>query len=568
MTDPPRALRPALVLALDGATFDVINPLIAGGHLPHLADWIRTGCAKPLPSTTPPVTFPAWSSFMTGLEPGEHGIFDFSQKVPGRYRIRFVNASDRQGESIYSAVSRTGGRVLVLGLPATYPPEAVSGLLVPGFDAPISNATDAASTSNPELYRRIAARAGPWMRPDLDEAASDGGFHERAAATLLARIERKAEFARVALEEMKRDSGGRRPDLVTLVFSESDTVGHHYWRDHDPQSPRRDPTASAERRSAVTDVYSALDRACGRLRSAYGEDALCMVVSDHGMGGASNCVVHLNRFLAEQGFLVRRPRRTGGIDAAARMARDSAIRWLPAGWLQKLFRRARGTAGRLESAARFGGIQWARTQAFSEEVNTQPGVWINVAGREESGCVTEEEYCAVRARIIERLLAWRLPSGEPVIAKARPREAVYSGPFVERAPDIVVELGTDGGYGLSLVPTPWHDEPAHDSESHPGPGTSRALRWLSGADLAGGRGRGMNGTHRQEGIFIATGGSDEVESSTLSPESLSGVAAALARAMGLLWSPGNGEGTSADLAYSQEESEMVAARLRALGYLD
>ncbi len=577
MIAPPRALRPALVLALDGATFDVIDPLIAAGRLPHLADWIRAGSAKPLPSTTPPVTFPAWSSFMTGLEPGEHGIFDFSQKVPGRYRIRFVNASDRRGESIYSAVSRAGGQVLVLGLPATYPPEAVSGLLVPGFDAPVSNATDAASTSNPDLYRRIAARAGPWMRPDLDEAATDGGFHERASATLLARIERKTEFARVALDEMKRESGGRRPDLLTVVFSESDTVGHHYWRDHDPESPRHDPTASAERRSAVVDVYAALDRACGRLRSDYGEDALCLVVSDHGMGGASNCVVHLNRFLAEQGFLVRRPHRAGRIDAAARWARDAAIRWLPAAWLQRLFRRARGTAGRLESAARFGGIRWAQTRAFSEEVNTQPGVWINLAGREESGCVSPDEYSALRTRIIESLLAWRLPSGEPVVASARPREAVYSGPFVERAPDIVVELGTDRGYGLSLVPTPWYEERARHRESPPGPGTSQALHWLSGADLAGGRGRGMNGTHRQDGIFIATGGGGDGgegggdgdgAASALAPDSLSGVAPTLARAMGLPWSPGNGEGASGDLAYSPEESEMVAARLRALGYLD
>ncbi|MCS5636333.1 MAG: alkaline phosphatase family protein, partial [Myxococcota bacterium] len=210
MSAPDRALRPALILGLDGATFEVIEPLIAAGRLPHLARWIREGRAMALPSTTPPVTFPAWSSFMTGLDPGEHGIFDFSQKVEGRYRIRFVNASDRRGESIFAAVSRAGGRVLVLGLPATYPPEPVSGLVVPGFDAPVSNASDAASTSNPDLYRRIAGRAGPWMRPDLDESASDAGFHERAAATLLERIERKTRFALAALEEMKSEDRGRR----------------------------------------------------------------------------------------------------------------------------------------------------------------------------------------------------------------------------------------------------------------------------------------------------------------------------------------------------------------------
>ena len=568
LTGGSESLRPALVLALDGASFAVIEPLIAAGHLPNLGRWIAEGHARPLPSTTPPVTFPAWSSFMTGLEPGEHGIFDFSQKVPGRYRVRFVNASDRRGQSIYAAVSRAGGRVLVLGLPATFPPEPVSGLLVPGFDAPVSNASDAASTSNPDLYRRIAARAGPWMRPDLDEAATDGDFHERAASTLLARIERKTEFALAALEAMKDEAGGRRPDLFTLVFSESDTVGHHYWRDHDPGSPRRDPAAGPARRRAIADVYDALDRACGRIREAFGADAVCFVVSDHGMGGASDQIVHLNRYLAEQGFLARRPPRTSGVDAAARAARDAALRWLPPGWQQKLFRSARGAAGRLESAARFGGIDWGKTQAFSEEVNTQPGVWINLAGREAAGCVTPGDYAALRGRVIERLLAWRLPGGAPVVARARPREAVYSGPFVDRAPDIVIELALDRGYGLSLVPTPWQRGEACGQGTARAAGASQAVQRLAGDALAGGRGRGMNGTHRPDGIFIASGAAGEGVGNFSAPETLSGVAPALARAMGLRWSPGDGSDEPERTPYSEEESKMVEARLRALGYLD
>ena len=551
-----------LVLGLDGAAFEVIEPLVAAGRLPHLGQWIREGSARPLPSTTPPVTFPAWSSFMTGLGPGEHGIFDFSQKVEGRYRIRFVNASDRRGESIFAAVSRAGGRVLVLGLPATYPPEPVSGLVVPGFDAPVSNASDAASTSNPDLYRRIAARAGPWMRPDLNESASDTGFHERAAATLLGRIEAKTQFALTALEEMKRENRGQRPDLFTVVFSESDTVGHHYWRDHDPDSPRHDPGASAARRSAVGDVYAALDRACGRLRAAYGEDALCLVVSDHGMGGASDCILHLNRYLAEQGFYARRSAAGRRADALARSLRDAALRRLPAAWLQKLFRGAPGAAARLESAARFGGVDWSRTVAFSEEVNTQPGVWINLGGREQRGCVAPQDYEAVRAQVIERLEAWRLPGGSPAIARARRREDVYSGPFVERAPDIVVELGTDRGYGLSLVPTRW--QPDENDSS----GTS-SVEMLSGDALSGGRGRGMNGTHRPDGIFVASGGgSGGEDGAALAPDCLARVAPAIARGMGLRWTPGSDDGEPGSLVYNDEESDMVAARLRALGYLE
>ena len=78
---PSPPLRPVLILALDGASFDVIDPMMKEGRLPHLAAWMKEGARQALPSTTPPVTFPAWSSFMTGLPPAEHGIFDFSQKT-------------------------------------------------------------------------------------------------------------------------------------------------------------------------------------------------------------------------------------------------------------------------------------------------------------------------------------------------------------------------------------------------------------------------------------------------------------------------------------------------------
>ena len=132
--NPTKPGAPALVLGLDGATFDVIRPLAEKGELPNLARWMGAGLAKPLASTTPPVTFPAWSSFLTGLGPGEHGLFDFTQKVAGSYRLRFTNASHRRGASFFHTVSEAGGRVLALGMPATYPPEPLNGLLVSGFD--------------------------------------------------------------------------------------------------------------------------------------------------------------------------------------------------------------------------------------------------------------------------------------------------------------------------------------------------------------------------------------------------------------------------------------------------
>ncbi len=534
--------------------------MIASGRLPNLSRWMENGVSAPLRSTRPPVTFPAWSSFLTGLEPGRHGLFDFTQKIPGQYRVRFVNAGDRAGESIFSRVSRAGGRVLVLGVPTTFPPEDVNGLLVPGFDAPVSTGSSAESASDPALYCEIEAAVGPWMRPALKEDGS--ATPERTLATLEERIALKTRFSLKALERLREDG---EVDFMMVVFSESDTVGHHYWRDHDPASPRHDENASDQRRGAIQTVYERLDEACGELREAFGEDAICVVLSDHGMGGGGRHVVHLNRHLADHDLLVRTPRRRFAADALARQLRDLLLRILPSSLTQQLFRRARAAAARVESTARFGGFDWSRTLAFSEESNTQPGVWINLRGREAQGCVAPEDYEAVRDQVIEALLGWKLPHGGPIVAGAWRREEIYHGPFVERAPDVVVDLALDAGYGLSLVATPWREAEAGD------PRAQSAIRELEPEEFGGGRGRGMNGTHRPCGIFIGPGAEFALDSDSL--PRLVDMAPTLLNAMGIAWHDDDGESDGDALAlqlrpYSGEEEAVVAERLRALGYLE
>ncbi len=561
-TSTSAELRPVLVLALDGATFDVIRPMVAKGQLPNLGRWMKQGHSGGLASTTPPVTFPAWSSFMTGLTPAEHGIFDFTQKKAGEYRLRFINATNREGESIFGRVSRHGGSALVLGLPATHPPEEIDGLLVCGFDAPVSTGTDERSASDPDLYREIAAVAGPWMRPALNESAQADDFHERAIGTLLERIDLKRDFTLESLGRLRARNEGRLPDFMMVVFSESDTAGHHYWRDHDSRSPRHDASISATRRHALESVYQRLDRACGEIREAVGNDVLCVVLSDHGMGGASDKTVHLNRYLAECGLVVRSTGLGRYADRLAKRLRDFALAHLPATIAQQIFRRARAAAAELESHARFGGFEWSRTQAFSEEANTNPGVWINLAGREAEGCVEPAGYEAVRDRVIEALLAWRLPSGGPVVSRALRREEVHPGRHIDRVPDIVVQLALDDGYGLSLVPTPW-SEGGDQGAGIP------SIRILEAEESGGGRGRGMNGTHRNEGIWISVGPGFEDRDA---PRRLVEVAAWLASAMGLSWQRADdsdaGDAGRSVVEYDAEEEAMVAERLRALGYLE
>jgi predicted AlkP superfamily phosphohydrolase/phosphomutase len=306
----------------------------------------------------------------------------------------------------------------------------------------------------------------------------------------------------------------------------------------------------------VTSVYERLDAACGALRAAYGEDALCVVVSDHGSGGAARRVVHLNRWLETSGFLARK-RPAVALDGLARRARDLALALLPPRIAEQVFRRSRAAAARVESAARFGGIDWRRSVAFSEEANTQPGIWVNVAGREACGVVAPSNYERVRDEIIDALGAWRLPGGAPVIERAWRREEIHAGPHCDRAPDIVLELALDAGYGLSLVPTPW---------SEPG---AASVRTLDPHELAGGRGRGMNGTHRPLGIWMATGpGALGLEEDGVA--TLADAGPTLLRAMGIPWD-GEMDGipmSPVRVPYTPEEEERVARRLRALGYLE
>src|SRR5256885_6413133 len=86
-----------LVIGLDGATLDLVRPWAAAGRLPVLARLMDGGAWGPLRSTIPAATFPAWTSLVTAVNPGRHGVLDFTERVPGTYRVRFVNGSYRRG---------------------------------------------------------------------------------------------------------------------------------------------------------------------------------------------------------------------------------------------------------------------------------------------------------------------------------------------------------------------------------------------------------------------------------------------------------------------------------------
>jgi predicted AlkP superfamily phosphohydrolase/phosphomutase len=546
-----------LVIGLDGATFDLVAPWAAAGELPALARLMAAGSWGALRSTLPPATFPAWTSLVTGVNPGRHGVLDFVERVPGTFRVRFVNGSRRRTPALWTRLSAAGRRVAVLSVPATYPPEPVNGVMVSGFDSPVTTGIDGSFVFPRAFHAEVRRLVGRLPFADFQEVRTGPGWHERALARLLDGVARRAALAEALLR--------RQPwDALMVVFGEPDTVAHHFWRFHDPASPRY---AASPHANAIRHVYRALDAAVERLTTAAG-DACVAVVSDHGSGGASDRVVHLNRYLEQQGFLGFRPR--GG--AVPRAVRGLALRAVPVRLQGTLVRRAPAAAGRLEGGARFGGIDWSRTQAYSEELDYHPSVWINVAGREPEGIVGAARYERTRDAVAAALAAWRDDGGRAVVERVRRREEVYRGPATALAPDLLLELAAPGGYSPSCLRSA-------------GPGT--ALRSLAPAAHGAGKGSGLNGAHRRDGMFLFAGPgvrtAGAVSAARITdvlptllaliglpvPLGLDGapIASVVGRAVG--WEPDPLPETSRPpRPYDEGESREIAARLESLGYLE
>jgi predicted AlkP superfamily phosphohydrolase/phosphomutase len=129
-------LRKVAVIGIDGATFDLLQPLLDAGKMPRLKKLIDEGASGLLTTTIPPVSASAWVSMATGTNPGQHGMIDFTYPRPDGYYIEVSNVTTWQAPPIWERVSRAGGKCGVVSLPMTYPPRPLNGYLLATFLAP------------------------------------------------------------------------------------------------------------------------------------------------------------------------------------------------------------------------------------------------------------------------------------------------------------------------------------------------------------------------------------------------------------------------------------------------
>lgn len=422
-----RKIPKVVVIGLDGATFKVIRPWIENGQLPNLKEIMTDGVHGELYSTIPPLSPQAWTSFMTGKNPGKHGIFDFTSFKPGTYDLSFSNANVRCGKSLWKILSEHKFRVGVVNVPMTYPPEPVNGFLISGMEAPGVHSNFIYPSG---LYREIKAATGQDydIHGDYWTNKSPGDYLK----VLLETMDNQARAIKYLLKQ-------HPADFFMAVFGSTDRVQHFYWKYFDPEHPHYKQQDAEQYGDAIFKVYQLADKILGEYLALIPGPKAVFIMSDHGAGPAKK-VVYLDKWLADNGYLVWEKDRVSGKYAALKQLylqlRKYSPRWFK-DLMKAMFPQIRE---QVESNLILGEIDWSRTKAFTLGVESTP-VFINTKDRFPQGIVSSSgsEYNLLCNRLISEISQICDPeTGETIVERVYKRDEIYNGDQLAQSPDLIV----------------------------------------------------------------------------------------------------------------------------------
>lgn len=548
-----------LVIGLDGASFNVLDPLIEKGYLPHIAKLISSGSRADLETTFPPITAVAWSSFMTGKNPGKHGIFEFVRRDHHSNRELAVNASFRQGRAIWDLLSDAGKRVIVHNFPCTYPPHEINGLMIADFMTPRGRRD---FTYPVPLLAEIEAEFGRY-RLHLSQTYAEGNVGA-VLDELFDELEYKAKVAEYLMTRYDWDA-------FFQYFWGTDRIQHELWHIIDDEHPRHNKEEAKAYRDRVYEYFKRVDEIVGRLIELAGAEPLVLIASDHGFGPVHK-YCSLNIWLLQEGFLKLKP------DVVTRAKKLMFSLGLTPEFAFRLTRKipgalrpARGVSSQPGASKllgkfflSFNDVDWDRSVAFSKGNYGQ--IYLNLKGREPNGVVADGEYEAIRDAIIERLRALKDPTtGETWVGQVFRREDIYSGPLVGDAPDI------------AFLPADMRYLP------------------LGNADFTSNKfmvdAFGISGCHRMNGVMIANGrGIQRASTSEAAriydmaptllylsgqsvPDDMDGrvltemISADYSRAHPIQFAARGGDQKINEVEFSDEDNSDVIERLKSLGYV-
>lgn len=460
-----------VVIGIDSATFDIIDPLVAQGKLPVLSRLKREGVWGRLTSTVPPVTPPAWTSFMTGMNPGKHGIFDFSSYTTHGYERPLVSSKSIKAKTLWRILSENGNSVGVINVPLTYPPEKVNGFIIPGMQYALDVKTG--FTYPQQLLEEIEHRFGRYEVVYGDERALYTDELDLFIQRWKEITEKRQKVILYLLEKYN-------PDVFMPVFYCIDPIQHHFWKFYDRAHPQYNHKLAAKYKGVIPEFYQILDKYVGEILERVGKDTTTLILSDHGAGPYLKGVF-INKWLMQKGLLKIKYRYLPLIKIkwphmlfkVLRRFGHPAIAWtIP----MSLYSRLKNDVDPREGLRLSEIIDWKRTKVYAGNY-TEQGVYINYKGREVNGIVDEKEYSELKDYLIKSLYDLIDPlTDERVVDQVIRREDIYSGSYSEFAADLFVGMGG----GTVLLQKGIHNG-LFLQKPH------------------------MSGTHRAEGILIAHG---------------------------------------------------------------
>jgi predicted AlkP superfamily phosphohydrolase/phosphomutase len=421
-----------VVIGIDGMDWRTLEPLLPS--LPTLRAIAASGFAGGMDSIFPPDSIPSWVSIFTGLDPSEHGILESIDYFKKNTRQFSVDTNRFRGRTFWDAASAMGKQSIVVNPLLAYPPWDIRGIMASG-PVFISGTADI----------RPGNLRGRYALPPLGGIVDFPEKRELSAFAEKSKAETKAivDFTVKLLENEPWDLA-----FVTLLTL--DRIFHFFWRYHDPEDPthpRRSP-----HRDTVVDFHRFLDECVGRIARSAGPDTTVLILSDHGHGMRPTLHFNVNRLLLDNGLLVSRIKGPKFLSPRYYIdrAKDAALETLHRLDLEDLSYRVAHVLPWTRSlkkgdflTERSGNI--ATASAFGGN-NPFGGIDVSKDRCADSGL----EYEAVRDRIIALLLGAADADGERVFLWAKRREEIYSGPYLERFPDVLYEMKPRFGTSWSL----------------------------------------------------------------------------------------------------------------------
>lgn len=451
-----------IVIGLDGATFEVINPLIEQGLLPTLAKIKESGASGILNSTFPPITGPAWLSLATGKNPGKTGVFDFRNiKSPQSFELKPLSSLEfRSNRCFWDYLSAEGKRIGIFNYPMLYPPYYINGFMIGGLGSPERGNIAYPSELMGELTK--ISRGYKIIIPFIRD------YYTNKPALFLKDLNRLLED-QIKIIHYLLNRG--KLDLFVFVLSVTDFLQHHMWNYWEEYKTNRQSKYGRE----FVQVWTRVDELIGSLLEKE-PDSHFLIVSDHGFGTLDGYFC-INKWLEQEGYLVRKnPYNNSTASPFRELAKLllSQSKFLDELSKKRPFKRL-SMQGRKDL---IGMVDLSRSLAVALDHSAVGQIYINWVKRNPEAPVrTEEEFKKIRQEIIEKLVKLQGSSGLYSI-EVHAAEDFYSGDKLDCLPDIVFLVNH-----MAYDVPPSQFDKLVGSNSNPN----------------------KPGDHRKEGIFMAYG---------------------------------------------------------------